>query len=102
MKSGMLAAEAAFEALGAQPGTRPLDLSAYEPRLRESWVGEELRAARNVRPGFNLGGGLLGGLAHAAVDTYLLRGNAPWTLRHRCDGGARRARACFGWLARGG
>lgn len=27
--------------------------------------------------------GLLPGLAHAAVDTYLLRGRAPWTLRYR-------------------
>lgn len=27
--------------------------------------------------------GLWGGLVHAALDTYLLRGNAPWTLRHR-------------------
>ena len=27
--------------------------------------------------------GLWGGLAHAALDTYLLRGYAPWTLRHR-------------------
>ena len=27
--------------------------------------------------------GLWGGLAHAALDTYLLRGNAPWTLQHR-------------------
>jgi ferredoxin-like protein FixX len=31
-------------------------------------------------PGFRAG--LWGGIAHAAVDTYLLRGAAPWTLRH--------------------
>jgi electron-transferring-flavoprotein dehydrogenase len=44
---------------------------------------KELRAVRNIRPGFHLG--LLPGLVHAAVDTYLLRGRAPWTLGHRKD-----------------
>ena len=29
--------------------------------------------------------GLWGGLAYAALDTYILRGSAPWTLRHRCS-----------------
>jgi electron-transferring-flavoprotein dehydrogenase len=36
-----------------------------------------------VRPGFRLG--LWAGLAHAAFDTYVLRGKAPWTLRHHPD-----------------
>lgn len=39
MKSGMLAAEAAFGAITSQPAGRPLDLSAYESSLRNSWVG---------------------------------------------------------------
>lgn len=84
MKSGMLAAEAAFAALEAAPAPArsPLDLSAYETAVRESWVGDELRAVRNLRPGFGLGGGLPLGLVHAAVETYVLRGGAPWTLRH--------------------
>ena len=87
MKSGMLAAEAAFAALAAAPaGARaaaPVDLSSYEDALRASWVYDELHAARNIRPSFNIFGGLLGGLAYSALDTYLLRGAAPWTLRHR-------------------
>ncbi|KAK9836020.1 hypothetical protein WJX81_006596 [Elliptochloris bilobata] len=83
MKSGMLAADAAFDALtsGAAAAGMPADLAAYEPALRESWVGEELEKVRNIRPGFRFG--LYPGLAHAAVDTYLLRGRAPWTLRQR-------------------
>src|SRR5262249_8962814 len=36
-----------------------------------------------IRPGFRWG--LWSGLAHAAIDTYLLRGKAPWTLRHHAD-----------------
>jgi electron-transferring-flavoprotein dehydrogenase len=89
MKSGMLAAEAAFAALAASPAgagappPAPVDLSSYEAALRSSWVHDELHAARNIRPAFSLLGGLPGGLAYAAVDTYLLRGRAPWTLRHR-------------------
>ena len=38
MKSGMLAAEAAFAAMTSQPASAPLDLSAYETNLRQSWV----------------------------------------------------------------
>lgn len=52
MKSGMLAAEAAFDALtDASAGADPVDLAAYEPALRESWVGDELSRVRNIRPG---------------------------------------------------
>jgi electron-transferring-flavoprotein dehydrogenase len=80
MKSGMLAAEAVFEALGAG-GAATLD--AYPAALRASWVQDELHQARNVRPGFRFG--LFGGLVHAALDAYLLRGKAPWTLHHHPD-----------------
>jgi electron-transferring-flavoprotein dehydrogenase len=79
MKSGMLAAEAVAEALA---GERPAEPVLYEARLKASWVWEELSRVRNVRPGFARFG-LLGGLANAAVDTYLFRGRAPWTLHHR-------------------
>ena len=82
MKSGMLAAEAAFNALTNADCISPADLSAYEEDLKASWVCDELYDSRNIRPGFAKLG-LYGGLAHAAVDTVLLRGSAPWTLRHR-------------------
>jgi electron-transferring-flavoprotein dehydrogenase len=78
MKSGMLAAEAVAEALA---GAREPEPTGYEAKLRASWLGEELRAARNIRPGFAKFG-LYGGLLNAALDTYVLRGRAPWTLSH--------------------
>jgi electron-transferring-flavoprotein dehydrogenase len=78
MKSGMLAAEVAAEALA---GEKPPELTAYPEKLRASWVWKELSAARNIRPGFAKYG-LFGGLSYAAVDTYVLRGRAPWTLHH--------------------
>ncbi len=80
MKSGMLAAEAVFEALGAGAAAM---LETYPAALGASWVQQELSLARNVRPGFRLG--LYGGLVHAALDSYLLRGKAPWTLHHHPD-----------------
>ena len=78
MKTGMAAAEAVAAALA---GARPAVLGEYPDRLAASWVWEELRAARNVRPGFARFG-FWGGLGHAALDTYVLRGKAPWTLHH--------------------
>ncbi len=80
MKSGMTAAEAAFEHLGA---ARTGELADYPARLRRTWLWEELRRARNVRPAFRWG--LWAGMAYAGLDTYLLRGRAPWTLHHHAD-----------------
>ena len=78
MKSGMIAAETVAEALAAGGAQ---GLAAYETKLRESWVWEELSLVRNVRPSFAKFG-LWGGLAYSAIDTYLLRGKAPWTFHH--------------------
>jgi electron-transferring-flavoprotein dehydrogenase len=80
MKSGMLAGEAAFEALAS--GNRPV-LDAYPAAFEASWAHEELTAVRNIRPSFRFG--LLGGLLYSAFDTYVMRGRAPWTLRHHAD-----------------
>ena len=79
MKSGMLAAEAAAEALA---GDRPPELAAFPAKLRTSWLWPELESVRNIRPGFARWG-LYGGLINAAIDTYVFRGRAPWTLHHK-------------------
>ncbi|MGB1952997.1 MAG: electron transfer flavoprotein-ubiquinone oxidoreductase [Candidatus Puniceispirillum sp.] len=81
MKSGMVAAEAIFEALdNMDAGHEP---ASYADKLTASWLWKELYKVRNIRPGFAKG--LWFGLAHAALDTYLLFGKAPWTLRHHAD-----------------
>jgi electron-transferring-flavoprotein dehydrogenase len=80
MKSGMTAADAVFEALAtADPGAA-IELTDYPARLKRTWLWPELTAARNIRPGFRAG--LWAGLLHAAIDTYILRGRAPWTWHH--------------------
>jgi electron-transferring-flavoprotein dehydrogenase len=81
MKTGMLAAEAAFEAL--KDGRANDVLDAYPALYEQSWVHQELKKVRNIRPSFNKG--LLAGLAYSALDTYLFRGNAPWTFHHHED-----------------
>ena len=73
MKSGMLAAEAIFNG----------DLESYPQALKQSWVHEELYTSRNIRPAFHFG--LLFGMLHAAIDTYIFKGKAPWTLTYGAD-----------------
>ena len=80
MKSGMTAAEAVFDAL-ADDG--PREVTSYRERLEKTWLWQELRDARNIRPSFKRG--LWGGLAYASIDSYLLRGKAPWTFHHHHD-----------------
>jgi electron-transferring-flavoprotein dehydrogenase len=78
MKSGMLAAEAAFEALTS--GAERPALESYAERFEKSWLKEELHAVRNARPAFKWG--LWPAIAFNAIDTYVFRGKAPWTLAH--------------------
>ena len=79
MKSGMLAAEAVYDALRSQRAFDELD--AYPKAFRESWLYDELHATRNFKPwlskGLALGGAMFG------IDQIVFRGNAPWTLRRK-------------------
>jgi electron-transferring-flavoprotein dehydrogenase len=81
MKSGMLAAEAAFEAVAADRTSDQLD--SYPQAIKNSWIWDELYRIRNIRPSFRWG--MWGALAYSAVDTYLFRGRAPWTMRQHAD-----------------
>jgi electron-transferring-flavoprotein dehydrogenase len=78
IKSGMLAADAAFAALGA--GRQGDELSDYPAAFEQSWLREELHVARNFKPWMSKG--LYTGTLMVGIDQLLLRGKAPWTLRH--------------------
>ncbi len=82
MKSGMLAAEAAFAALGQEDAPKNA-MDSYAASIKDSWVYKELYKVRNIRPAFRWG--FWAGLVYAALDTYLFRGYAPWTLGHHDD-----------------
>src|SRR5580698_6499245 len=83
IKSGMLAAEAAFEAIGA--GREGDTLDAYETAFAGSWVAKELKTVRNAKPLWSRFGTLIGsGLAIADLwCTSLLGGFSVFgTLKH--------------------
>jgi electron-transferring-flavoprotein dehydrogenase len=77
MKTGILAAEAAHEALSSMENP---NMDAYWEALQHSWVWQELYSVRNIRPFFHHG--LLPGLVHAGLDHYVIRGRLPYTLAH--------------------
>lgn len=79
MKSGMIAANWAFEHILDK---KPLQIGGLNLAIEQSWIGDELKAVRNIRPGFKWG--LWAGLANAAFET-ITRGFAPWTLKHHMD-----------------
>ena len=78
IKSGMLVAEAAFEALGA--AREHDELAAYPAAFEASWLREELHRARNFKPWMSKG--LHTGTLMVGIDQHVFRGKAPWTLTH--------------------
>jgi electron-transferring-flavoprotein dehydrogenase len=84
MKSAMLAAEAAFEAISADRSGDLLE--GYPEALRKSWVAKELRGVRNAQPAVAHWGATAGTL-YAGLDLWLgqLGIGVPWTLKLRPD-----------------
>ncbi len=82
IKSGMLAAEAAFEALAAGK-TGGDELIAYPVKLKASWLWKDLDKVRNVKPALSWGAVL--GTVYGAFDMWChdLGLRLPWTLRHK-------------------
>jgi electron-transferring-flavoprotein dehydrogenase len=78
IKSGMLAAEAAYEAVAGGRSSDVLD--AYPNAFRESWLYDELYRARNFKPWMSKG--LISGTLMVGFDQVVLGGKAPWTLHH--------------------
>ncbi|HEX5463386.1 MAG TPA: electron transfer flavoprotein-ubiquinone oxidoreductase [Burkholderiales bacterium] len=78
IKSGMLAAQVAFDALKA--GRAGDELANYTDAFRSSWLHEELHRARNFKPWMSKG--LLTGTLMVGIDQIVFRGRAPWTLHH--------------------
>ena len=84
MKSGMLAAEAAFQAIAADHGSDMLE--SYPDALHRSWIVKELKMVRNAQPAVAHWGGTIGTL-YAGIDLWLnaLKIGVPWTLKHKAD-----------------
>ena len=84
MKSGMLAAEALFDAITQEGASNNGLLTSYPQRLKASWIYKDLDAVRNVKPLLSRfgswGGTLLGGI-EMWLTVFNLR--MPWTLKHQ-------------------
>ncbi len=79
IKSGMLAADAAFDALAA--GRVGDELTGYPSAFEKSWLHEELYKARNFKPWMSKG--LYTGTLMVGIDQVVFGGKAPWTLHHQ-------------------
>lgn len=82
MRSGMLAAQAAYSAIATNSDHTTIFLYDYEDALRRSSIWRELKQVRNMRPSFHSPFGLYGGILYSGLEAYLFRGKAPWTLKH--------------------
>jgi electron-transferring-flavoprotein dehydrogenase len=99
----MLAAEATWAALKPAAAAADQDqvsnsvfLYDYEDSLRKSSIWKELHQVRNMRPSFHSSLGVYGGLLYSGLEAFVLRGRAPWTLRHgQPDHAATRPAAAF-------
>src|SRR5690554_4689743 len=76
MKSGMLGAEAVFEAL--KDGKSGEEITSFQQRFEDSWLYKELYAERNFGPAIHKFGSMVGG-AIAFVEQNILRGSLPFT-----------------------
>jgi len=77
IKTGMLAAEAAYDAIVAN--RQHDELSAYPEAFERSWLFKELNKSRNFKAWFKWG--LTIATLMNGVEQFALRGNMPWTLR---------------------
>jgi electron-transferring-flavoprotein dehydrogenase len=77
IKTGMLAAEAAYAAIVA--GRQHDELSAYPRAFESSWLYAELYKSRNFKSWFKKG--LTVATLMNGFEQFVLRGNIPWTLR---------------------
>ncbi len=81
MKSGMVAAESIFASL-TESENWGIECTTYPENLKKSWLWSELKAVRNIRPGFHKG--LWPGMINAAWETITC-GLSPWTLKNHAD-----------------
>ncbi|CAK7224223.1 hypothetical protein SCUCBS95973_005443 [Sporothrix curviconia] len=109
MRSGMLAAEAAWNALNTDADAAAAEaaeaaetenaaaeededgrvkgdtvfLYEYEEALRKSSIWKELKEVRNMRPSFQTPLGMYWGVLYSGIEALVLKGRVPWTLHHK-------------------
>ena len=79
IKSGMLAADAAYHAVTS--GRQQDELTAYPTAYQSSWLADELHRTRNFKQWMSKG--LYFGTMMVGLEQKVLGGNVPWTLHHK-------------------
>ncbi|MDR5845004.1 electron transfer flavoprotein-ubiquinone oxidoreductase [Caballeronia sp. LZ031] len=79
IKTGKMAAEAAFDAV--QAGRQNDELTAYPEAFDTSWLKTELYRARNFKQWMSKG--LYLGTMMVGLEQKVMGGNVPWTLHHQ-------------------
>jgi len=94
MKSGMLAAEAAFNSLILKPGDGSIILQDYSTKVQNSWIWTELYKIRNIRPAFQRG--LFFGILYTGINWLFTGGKEPWTwhFKHSDHEATKKASEC--------
>jgi len=78
IKTGVLAAEAAYDAI--TKGRQHDELTAYPDAFERSWLHDELNQSRNFKYWFKKGRSVA--TLMTGIEQYVLRGHIPWTF-HR-------------------
>ncbi|MGH8337765.1 MAG: 4Fe-4S dicluster domain-containing protein, partial [Gammaproteobacteria bacterium] len=79
IKTGMLAAEAAYDAVTG--GRQHDELSAYPHAFEKSWLHAELNKSRNFKAWFKKG--LTVATVMNGIEQWALGGNIPWTIHRK-------------------
>jgi len=79
IKSGMMAADAAFDAVTAD--RQRDELTTYPAAFEQSWLHEELNKARNFKQWFKKG--LTVATLMTGIEQKLLGGKMPWTIHRK-------------------
>jgi len=78
IKTGMLAADAAYKAV--TQGRQHDELTAYPEAFEQSWLHDELNKSRNFKQWFKKGRGVATFMT--GIEQFVLGGRMPWTI-HR-------------------
>jgi len=93
IKSGMLAADHVHRELTSDGSLAVLDTCHIDPTqsgrelkgltdaVKNSWIGEELFEVRNTHEAFSRWG-ILPGMIHTGLSSFVTKGMEPWTLKH--------------------
>ncbi|BFZ58748.1 hypothetical protein PYCC9005_005813 [Savitreella phatthalungensis] len=85
MGSGVRAAQSLFDELekGEDHGAK-VELESYAEAIKNSWIYDDLKEVRNIRPAFTKFG-TLGGMMWSGLDSMILKGRVPFTFDHGAE-----------------